>query len=66
MTQTIPEQDLPPFAVSRRTAAKLYDCSIDHIDDLVDRGLLELIPLGKRRRAVTWRSLQKLIDREAS
>lgn len=61
----VSKQEFPPFAVSRQTAAKLYDCSVDHIDDLVDRGQLERIEIGKRRKAITWRSLQKLSGEDA-
>jgi transposase len=65
MTQ-ISEEELPPFAVSRRTAAKLFDVSIDHVDDLIRRGDLEAVCLGKRRKAVTWRSMQKLLETGAA
>jgi hypothetical protein len=50
-----------PFLVSRRTAAKLYDCSIDHIDFLVSSGQLDRVELGARRVGITWRSLKRLV-----
>lgn len=50
-----------PLAVSRKTASELLDCSIDHVDDLVSRGQLELIHIGVRKVAVTWASLKALV-----
>jgi hypothetical protein len=57
-TQT---QQPQPFAVSRLTASKLFDCSLDTIDRLVARGVLEKVQVGPRKVAVTMRSLQKLL-----
>jgi hypothetical protein len=56
----------PPFAVSRVTAAKLYgECSLDTIDRLVASGVLEKVQISPRRVAITWRSLAKLLPAQA-
>jgi hypothetical protein len=60
------EQNFEPFAVSRRTASKLYDCSIDHIDFLVSSGQLDRVELGARKVGITWQSLKKLVHVEAA
>jgi hypothetical protein len=60
------EQNFEPFAVSRRTAAKTLDCSICHIDDLVDMGQLDRVQLGVRRVGITWRSLKRLVHGAAA
>ena len=54
-----------PFAVSRKTAAELIDCHVDTIDNMVERGELERVKLTKRKVAITWRSLQKLVGEAA-
>ncbi len=59
------DQQPQPFAVSRLTASKLYDCSLDTIDRMVARGELEKVRISTRKVAITWRSLQKLIGEVA-
>jgi hypothetical protein len=59
---TNPEHKLEPLIVARRTAAKLLDCSICHIDDLTDKGQLERVPLGVRRVGITMESLKRISE----
>ena len=56
MKTTLPSEKTR-LAVSRARAADLFDCSIDYIDDLLRSGQLERVQIGKRRLAVTWRSI---------
>jgi hypothetical protein len=56
----------PPFAVSKNTAAKLFEVSLDTIERMVARGDLEKIQVSTRKVAITWRSLQKLLPSEAA
>ena len=58
-------QDLPRVALSRRKTAATLDCSIDHVDDLVNQGLLEKVQIGPRRVAINWRSILKLVGEAA-
>ena len=50
------------LTVSRDHTAELLDCSPDHIDDLANRGQLERIKIGKRKVAITMRSIERLIE----
>jgi len=55
-----------PFAVSRQTAARLLDCSTDHIDALIQRAQLERVKLGIRKVGITMRSLKRLVGEEVA
>jgi hypothetical protein len=55
-------QELTPFIVSRHKTAKLIDCSVDHVDDLVERGELEKVPTGVRKVGITMRSIKRLVN----
>jgi hypothetical protein len=55
-------QELTPLCVSRHKTAKLIDCSIDHVDDLVERGELEKVATGLRKVAITMRSIKRLVN----
>jgi hypothetical protein len=62
-TQTAPAK--VRLAVSKKTAAVALDCSIDHIERLIGRGILEKIQIGPRKVAIRWSSLERLIGVEA-
>jgi hypothetical protein len=49
------------LAVSRAEAARMLCCSVQHIDDLINRGKLKKISIGVRRVAITWSSLTKFV-----
>jgi len=49
------------LAVRRKTAAQLLDCSLDHIDDLRERGLIETVRIG-RRALIIYKSLEVLLQ----
>jgi hypothetical protein len=56
------EQKIERFIVTRKTAAKMLDCSICHVDDLTDKGQLERVPLGVRRVGITYKSLKRISE----
>ena len=53
------------LAVTRVTAAKLLECSVDTVDRLIARGKLSSVHLGTGRAVrVPMRSLERLIENQ--
>jgi hypothetical protein len=55
-------EDIERILVSRRKASELIDCSLSHIDDLIERGELTRVAMGARRVGITYASLKTLVS----
>ena len=62
---SLPDRPKPLTVSRQRAAVELGDCSLDTVDRLVLAGKLEKAQVGRRKVAIKYQSILKLIGEDA-